>query len=277
MPDGLLQQHPDDPAREVADLPSPRIQAHAANLMVLGDGALACVWFGGSMEGRSDISVFMSRLAPGAQQWSEPVQLSHDTERSEQNPVLFPAPDTPLMRSTPPAGTLTETPRRSSVSRSEPAGRQVRSAISIERGGTPLGPDQVERTAPSKCSAQGQRKGSAAADGPLRLPFGQRLVGLASVTAAGQGEDAHIGVQASFAVQVIKRWQQLVQGQVARTTEDQHVAGDAQGKTPTRCGRPLHATCVCSKEAVKRSGAPLCRKVRSANWQPLGCARARAM
>ena len=93
MPDGLLQQHPDDATRQVADLPSPRVQAHAANLMVLGDSSLACVWFGGSMEGRSDISVFMSRLAPGAQQWSEPVQLSHDAERSEQNPVLFPAPD----------------------------------------------------------------------------------------------------------------------------------------------------------------------------------------
>lgn len=93
MPDGLLKQHPDDATRQVADLPSPRVQAHAANLMVLGDGSLACVWFGGSMEGRSDISVFMSRLAPGAQQWSEPVQLSHDAERSEQNPVLFPVPD----------------------------------------------------------------------------------------------------------------------------------------------------------------------------------------
>ena len=92
MPDGLLKQHPDDATRQVADLPSPRVQAHAANLMVLGDSSLACVWFGGSMEGRSDISVFMSRLDPGAAQWSEPIQLSHDAERSEQNPVLFPAP-----------------------------------------------------------------------------------------------------------------------------------------------------------------------------------------
>ncbi|MGE8319816.1 MAG: sialidase family protein [Comamonas sp.] len=92
MPDGLLRPHPEDPARQVADLPSPCVQAHAANLMLLDDGALACVWFGGSMEGRSDISVFMSRLAPGAAQWSAPVQLSHDAERSEQNPVLFPAP-----------------------------------------------------------------------------------------------------------------------------------------------------------------------------------------
>ena len=60
--------------------------------MVLADGTLACVWFGGSMEGRSDICVFMSRLAPGSQQWSAPEQLSHDADRSEQNPILFPAP-----------------------------------------------------------------------------------------------------------------------------------------------------------------------------------------
>ena len=60
---------------------------------MLPDGALACVWFGGSMEGRSDICVFMSRLAPAARQWSAPVQLSDDPARSEQNPVLFNAPD----------------------------------------------------------------------------------------------------------------------------------------------------------------------------------------
>lgn len=93
MPEGLLQTHPEDPDRTVADLPSLRVQAHAANMMVLADGALGCVWFGGSMEGRSDISVFMSRLEPGAPRWSPALQLSDDPERSEQNPVLFPAPD----------------------------------------------------------------------------------------------------------------------------------------------------------------------------------------
>lgn len=93
MSGGLLQTHPADPQRQVADIPSARVQAHAANLMVLPDGTLACVWFGGSMEGRSDISVFMSRLAPGSAQWSAPVQLSDDPERSEQNPILFPLPD----------------------------------------------------------------------------------------------------------------------------------------------------------------------------------------
>jgi len=93
MSDGLLHSHPDDPAREVADLPSPCVQAHAANLMVLPDGTLGCVWFGGSMEGRSDISVYLSRLEPGSRQWTAPVQLSDDPDRSEQNPILFPVPD----------------------------------------------------------------------------------------------------------------------------------------------------------------------------------------
>jgi len=93
MNDHTLHRHPDDPAREVAELPRPCVQAHAANLMVLGDGALGCVWFGGSMEGRSDISVYFARLEPGASQWSAAERLSSDTDRSEQNPILFPAPD----------------------------------------------------------------------------------------------------------------------------------------------------------------------------------------
>jgi predicted neuraminidase len=93
MTDSLLHAHSEDPAREVADLPSPCVQAHAANLMVLPDGTLACVWFGGSMEGKSDISVYMSRLDPDARQWTPAVRLSNDPERSEQNPILFPVPD----------------------------------------------------------------------------------------------------------------------------------------------------------------------------------------
>ena len=87
-----LSVHPDDAKRQVADLPSLCVQAHAANLMVLHDQTLACVWFGGSMEGKSDISVFMSHLNSETQTWSTPVQLSHDADRSEQNPILFPAP-----------------------------------------------------------------------------------------------------------------------------------------------------------------------------------------
>jgi len=74
-----------------ADLPAPTVQCHAANLMTLGDGALGCVWFGGTQEGVADIRIWFSRHVDGA--WSAPVALSDDAERSEQNPILFPAPD----------------------------------------------------------------------------------------------------------------------------------------------------------------------------------------
>ncbi|MBV9785180.1 MAG: exo-alpha-sialidase [Acidisphaera sp.] len=82
-----------DPARREAFLPSPCVQNHAANIMPLPDGDLACVWFGGTQEGIPDISVYFSRLSAGADRWSEPVRLSDDATRSEQNPILFPAPD----------------------------------------------------------------------------------------------------------------------------------------------------------------------------------------
>jgi predicted neuraminidase len=61
--------------------------------MTLPDGRLGCVWFGGTQEGVPDISVWFSTLAPGAEEWSAPRQLSDDPTRSEQNPILFPTPD----------------------------------------------------------------------------------------------------------------------------------------------------------------------------------------
>ena len=73
------------------DLPAPTVQCHAANLMPLPDGTLGCVWFGGTQEGVADISVWFSRRSAAG--WSTPVRLSDDAERSEQNPILFPAPD----------------------------------------------------------------------------------------------------------------------------------------------------------------------------------------
>ncbi|MFD4668652.1 exo-alpha-sialidase [Lentzea sp. NPDC058450] len=77
--------------RAEAFLPAPAVQNHAANLAVLPGGDLGCVWFGGTQEGVADISVWFSRLAAGV--WSEPVRLSDDDTRSEQNPVLATGPD----------------------------------------------------------------------------------------------------------------------------------------------------------------------------------------
>lgn len=91
--DGRLRSRGDQTGIEEALLPSPCVQNHAANLVQLPGGDIACAWFGGTQEGKSDISIFMSRLPQGTDTWAEPVRLSDDPARSEQNPILFPAPD----------------------------------------------------------------------------------------------------------------------------------------------------------------------------------------
>ncbi len=89
----IVRASTSDPARLEAYLPSPCVQNHAANIMPLPSGDLGCVWFGGTQEGIPDISVYFSWLPAGQDRWSEPVRLSDDPARSEQNPILFPAPD----------------------------------------------------------------------------------------------------------------------------------------------------------------------------------------
>ncbi|MDH4987378.1 exo-alpha-sialidase [Aminobacter anthyllidis] len=89
--DGIVR--PASSGRSEAFLPSPTVQNHAANLTLLPDGTIACVWFGGTMEGMGDISIYMSRLAPGSAVWSVPEKMSDDAQKSEQNPLLFNAPD----------------------------------------------------------------------------------------------------------------------------------------------------------------------------------------
>lgn len=79
--------------RYEALLASHMIQNHASFLHLADDGALICAWFGGTLEGKSDISIFASVLRAGSDQWGEPQQLSFDPDHSEQNPVLFSAPD----------------------------------------------------------------------------------------------------------------------------------------------------------------------------------------
>ena len=89
-PDGALK-HAD--GADFAYLPAPTVQSHAANLLTLPDGRLGCVWFGGTQEGVPDISIWFSTLEPGSSQWAPAERLSDDGTRSEQNPILFTAPD----------------------------------------------------------------------------------------------------------------------------------------------------------------------------------------
>ena len=89
----LIHPCPGEASRFEADIPAVCVQNHAANLMPLQDGDIGCVWFGGTQEGIADISIYFSRLTQGAHSWTTPVKLSDDPTRSEQNPILFPAPD----------------------------------------------------------------------------------------------------------------------------------------------------------------------------------------
>ena len=81
------------PARWDAFIPSPSLQNHAASLARLPGGELACVWFGGSMEGMPDISIHMSILDEANGKWSPAQIFRDDPSRSEQNPLLYTAGD----------------------------------------------------------------------------------------------------------------------------------------------------------------------------------------
>ena len=89
--DGVLRSV--SPVREDAFIPSPSPQNHAAFLSRLPDGTLACVWFGGTMEGMPDISIHISVLNETTKLWSPAQVLVDNLGRSEQNPMLFNAPD----------------------------------------------------------------------------------------------------------------------------------------------------------------------------------------
>jgi predicted neuraminidase len=74
-------------------LPNLYETSHAANLIELQNGDLLCAWFSGSGEGNPDTNIVCSRLDSGADRWSNPIELSNDPQRSEQNPVLYQSTD----------------------------------------------------------------------------------------------------------------------------------------------------------------------------------------
>lgn len=80
--------------RSESFLSSPVVHNHAAFLQWLPDGTLTCAWFGGTLEGRSDIFIHLATLAPGSDTWSAADRVSDDPDRSEQNPVVFSDPET---------------------------------------------------------------------------------------------------------------------------------------------------------------------------------------
>lgn len=68
---------------------APFESCHAADLLETPCGDILAVWFAGSDEGNSDISIVLSRLDKDSSRWTDPVKVSDDDTRSEQNPSLF--------------------------------------------------------------------------------------------------------------------------------------------------------------------------------------------
>lgn len=67
--------------------------AHAPALLELPNGDLLCCWFAGTYEGSADIRIICSCLPKDGDSWTQPVDISGDPTRSEQNPSLFYGPD----------------------------------------------------------------------------------------------------------------------------------------------------------------------------------------
>lgn len=83
-------QHPF--RHSISFIPSTTAQCHASSLLLLDGGDVLCAWFGGSQEGRKDISIYTSRLSSASTRCSGAQQVTFDSKKSEQNPVLFKTP-----------------------------------------------------------------------------------------------------------------------------------------------------------------------------------------
>lgn len=92
-PDGELYINDDMGTVEAMIPPGVYNTAHAPALLELENGDMLCAWFAGSFEGSKDISIVCARLNSGSTSWEEPIKVSNDSERSEQNPSLFIGPD----------------------------------------------------------------------------------------------------------------------------------------------------------------------------------------
>ena len=79
--------------------PAPHPQCHASTIVETKTGLVAA-WFGGTKEGNPDVGIWLSRQLEG--KWTAPVEVANGAETEDPrvnclNPVLFQAPDGPLL------------------------------------------------------------------------------------------------------------------------------------------------------------------------------------
>lgn len=92
-PDGQIWYDSEMKLREAFINPGPWTTAHGPGLLETPKGTILCCWFAGTYEGDTDINIVVSCLEKGSDKWSEPTYISHDNDRSDQNPSLFLAPN----------------------------------------------------------------------------------------------------------------------------------------------------------------------------------------
>ena len=64
-------------------------QNHAPQLCWIRPDLLGCVWMAGDQEGTAGMDIMLALLPAGAGAWTAPQRISQDSERSEQNPLLY--------------------------------------------------------------------------------------------------------------------------------------------------------------------------------------------
>ena len=62
---------------------------HASFLELLPNGDMLLAWFSGEKEGKNDVSIVISRLKNGTDQWSKATLVARREGYSNQNPVLY--------------------------------------------------------------------------------------------------------------------------------------------------------------------------------------------
>ncbi|WP_236638223.1 exo-alpha-sialidase [Mangrovicoccus ximenensis] len=229
--------------REEAFLPSPVVQNHASFLAGLVDGTVLCAWFGGSLEGKSDICIRAAVLRPGAPAWGPVAQLSDDAAHSEQNPVIFPAPDGRLW--------LFHT--------SQASGNQdtcrVRMA-ELHLDGDRLRPETARSRQPA--SLPSENSPSAAAS-PAKACHSNRSaavpasVGLAQRSDAGPSTISSAPPAASSSTSIVSAWSASVPAGI-RSSEYWSIGGLALGRSSS-------PTYIAVPTAASASGSKLCSQV----------------
>jgi len=91
--DGQIYYDEDMKITEAAIPPGPWTSHHGPGFVETPEGTLLLCWFAGTYEGDTDINIVVSRLEKGQTMWSEPIHISNNDDRSDQNPNLFLAPN----------------------------------------------------------------------------------------------------------------------------------------------------------------------------------------